>query len=313
MSSVTKSCTLRVIVPKILSQRTMTTLGPLGKAEAKELVLNTGGLTTDDVVRYIREYAKLRDEIGQTVRQLGIQRDSEPATPEFSDLRSRYSDIESHASEVRGEYQKLQSKMDAIDRELQEIDRKMVAVDQLKATGFTDEELMSRASGFRRLLGRLPLKKVESARKALGASLKDTSVMTIGARKGDTQYILAAAPTDEAAQALQTLLLYDFVQIDIPSFDDADVEEAIRSLQSKKEERTRNRQALDSTIEDLRKSLSQPLNQSIDKIAETLLALRASLRLGEGTSTARIFARLDNPLGPVSLATLQKDGVLEQE
>jgi prefoldin subunit 5 len=313
MSSVTKSSTLRIIVPKILSQRTMTTLGPLGRAEAKELVLNTGGLTTDAVVRYIREYTRLRDEIGQTVRQLGIQRDPEPATPEFSDLRIRYSDIESHASEVRGEYQKLQSKIDAIDRELQEVDKKTAAVDQLKATGFSDEELMSRASGFRRILGRLPLKKVESARKALGASLKDTTVMTIGARKGDTQYILAATPTESAAQTLQTLLLYDFVQIDIPSFDDADAEGAIRSLQAKKQELTRDRQALDSMIQDLRRSLSQPLNQSIDKIAETLLALRGSLRLGEGTSTARIFARLDNPLGPVPLAALQKDGVLEQE
>jgi vacuolar-type H+-ATPase subunit I/STV1 len=268
-------------------------------------------LTTENIVRYIREYTKLRDEIGQTVRQLGIERDPEPATPEFSDLKAGYSEVESQAAEARIEFQKHQAKLDNIDRELQEVDRKVLAFDQLKATGFSLEEMMSRATGFRRILGRLPVKKLDAAQKALRASLKDTTFLTTGERKGDTVYILAATPTDNASQTLQTLLLYDFVQTDLPVLENADMEEVIDGLRRKKDELTGDKQSLDSMIHDMRKSLGGPLNQSIDKIAETLLALRGSLRLGEGTSTAHIFARLNNPPGPVTLSALQKDGVLE--
>jgi prefoldin subunit 5 len=313
MSSVTKPSTLRLIVPKILAQRTLTSLSPFGKTDAKELVLSTGGLTTDNVVRYIREYTKLRDEIGQTIRQLGIERDPEPATPEFSDLKTAYSDAESQAVEARGEYQKLQAKLDAIDRQLQEVDRKVISVDQLKATGFSYKETMSGAAGFRRILGRLPAKKLDAAQKALYASSRDTAFMTTGTRKGDTVYVLVATPTDEVAQTLQTLLLYDFVQTEIPAFDGSDFEEALNTWRTRKDELTREKQSVESSIQDLRKSFTRPLNQSIDKIGETLLALRGSLRLGEGTSTAYIFARLDKPPGPVTLSALQKDGVLEQD
>jgi hypothetical protein len=171
--------------------------------------------------------------------------------------------------------------------------------------------MMSRATGFRRILGRLPVKKLDAAQKALHASLKDTTFLTTGERKGDTVYILAATPTDNALQTLQTLLLYDFVQTDLPVLENADMEEVLDGLRRKKDELIGVKQSLESTIEDIRRSLGGPLNQSIDKIAETLLTLRGSLRLGEGTSTAHIFARLNNPPGPVTLNALQKDGVLE--
>jgi prefoldin subunit 5 len=298
-------------VPKILAQRTLTSLGPLGTTDAKELVLTTGGLTTDNIVRYIREYSKLKDEIGQTVRQLGIERDPEPATPVISDLRAGYSDTESQVADARVEYQTLQGKIDAVDRQLQEVDRRLQAADQLKATGFSYEEMMSRAAGFRRILGRLPTKKLDAAQKALRALLKDRTFLTTGAKKGDTVYVLLATPTDDASQTLQTLLLYDFVPTDIPSLDDSDIEDAMNGLRAQKDQLTRDKQSLDNTIQDMRKSLTGPLNQSIDRIAETLLILRGSLRLGEGTSTAHIFARLNSPPGPVTLNTLQKDGVLE--
>jgi len=37
------------------------------------------------------------------------------------------------------------------------------------------------------------------------------------------------------------------------------------------------------------------------------------LRLGEGSSVAHIFARLDRPAAPAILDALQRDGVVEQD
>ena len=104
MSSVSKTSTLRIIVPKILAQRAISSLGPLGKVEAQELILDTGRMTTDDVVRHIKEYTKLRDGISQTFRQLGIERKPESAIPETSDLRTTGSEAETQAAEARSEY-----------------------------------------------------------------------------------------------------------------------------------------------------------------------------------------------------------------
>jgi prefoldin subunit 5 len=311
MSGVSKPSTLRIIVPKILAQKTTTSLGPSAKVDAREITLAMGRLTTGTIVRHMKEYAKLKDEISQTLRQLGIERSPDNATAQVSSIEATFSDAQTQAAQARGEYQRLASELAGVDRQVQEVEKQISTVEQLKATGFSNEEMLSRATGFRRILGRLPSKKVDAAQKALHTLLKDRTVMTVGAKGGDWTYLLVAAPTENASQTLQTLLLYDFIATDMPTFDGPDLGVALKSWQSKKEQLTRNRQSLDSNLEDLRKGQAGVLNGSMDKIEETLLLLRGSLRLGEGTIAAHIFARLEKPPVAVTLNMLQKDGVLE--
>ncbi len=311
MSSVAKTSTLRIIVPKILAQRAVASLGPLGKVDAQELVLDTGRMTTEDVVRYIKEYAKLHDGMSQTLRQLGIERKPESAVPETSDLKTRGSEAETQAAEARGEYQKILSSVEAAERQVQEIEKQISTVEQLKATGFNFDEMMSRATGFRRLLGRIPSKKLDAAQKSLRVLLKERAIMMTGAKKNDSVYTLVATPTEDASQALQTLLLYDFLPTDIPTIGAADATAALTSWQMEKDRLTREKQSQNSRLEALREKLAGPLNRSADNIEETLLLLRGSLRLGDGTKAAHILARLDKPLTPIILNSLQKDGVVE--
>ena len=235
MSSVAKPSTLRIILPKALAQRAMASLGPLGKVDAQELVLDTGRMTTEDVVRYIKEYAKLRDGMSQTLRQLGIERKPESAIPETSDLKTTSSEAETQAAEARREYQKILSSVEAAERQFQEIEKQVSTVEQLKGTGFSFDEIMSGATGFRRILGRLPSKKLDAAQKALRALLKERAVMTTGAKRNDSVHILVATSTEDASQALQTLLLYDFVPTDIPN-----IEAAVALLDGKSQRLLRN-------------------------------------------------------------------------
>jgi len=311
MSSVAKTSTLRIIIPKILAQRTIASLGLIVKVEAQELVLNTGRMTTEDVVSYIKQYAKLRDGISLMLRQLGIDRKPESAIPETSDLKTRGLEAETQAAEARGEYQKILSSVEAADRQVQEIEKQISTVEQVKATGFSFDEMMSRASGFRRTLGRIPSKKLDAAQKALLALLKERAVMTTGAKKNDSVYILVATPTEDASQALQTLLLYDFLPRDIPTIEAADATAALTSWQTEKDRFIREKQSQNSRLEALREELAGPLNRSADNIEDTLLLLRGSLRLGDGTKATHILARLDKPLTPLVLNSLQKDGVVE--
>src|SRR6058998_876454 len=192
MNSVAKTLTVRIIVPKILAQRAISSLGPLGKVEAQELILDTGRMTTDDVVRHIKEYTKLRDGISQTFRQLGIERRPESAIAETSDLSTTRSEAETQAAAARSEYQKILSGVEAADRQVQEIEKQISTVEQLKATGFNSDEMMSRATGFRRILGRLPSKKLDAAEKGLRAVFKERAIMTTGERRKDSVYILVA-------------------------------------------------------------------------------------------------------------------------
>ncbi len=311
MSSAAKSSTLRIIVPKILAQKTTASLGPSGKIDARDVTLSTGRLTTENIVRQIKEYAKIRDEISQTLRQLGIERSPDNAMPQVSNIEAAFFDAENRATQARGEYQRLTSELTGLERQAQEVEKQISTVEQLKATGFSNEEMLSKATGFRRILGRLPSKKVDAAQKALHSLLKERTLMTVGAKGGDWTYLLVATPTEDASQTLQTLLLYDFIATDMPAFDGPDLGNALKSWQSKKEQLILNKDALNMKLEELRKSQAGPLNSSMDKIEETLLLLRGSLRLGEGTTAAHIFARLEKTPLPVTLNVLQRDGVLE--
>jgi vacuolar-type H+-ATPase subunit I/STV1 len=288
-----------------------TSLSPLGKVETREVVLAVDRLTTEDIVRNVKDYARLKEEIAQILRQIGIERDSGPAAPELSDLRPAFSETERIVRDARSEYQEILSQTETIERQIQEVEKQISAVEQLNLTGFSYDEMLSRATGFRRVLGRLPSKKVEGAQKALRALLKDSTVMTTGTKRDDRVYLLVATPTEAASQTLQTLLLYDFIPTDMPVFEGPDLTEALKSWQTKRDDLKKQKDSLNERLESLRKSQAGPLNRSADQVQEILLLLRSSLRLGEGTTAAHILARLEKPLPTVTVNALQKDGMLE--
>lgn len=312
MSTAVKATTLRALMAREEAQMT-TSLAALGKVDAREVIVGTGGLTTEGVVQEIKAYSKLRDEVVQALRQLGIDRKPQVASPNITHLKSAYTTVQNQAGEARGEYQQLASDLSGVERQALEVDKQIATVEQLKATGFSSDEMLSAASGFRRILGRLPSKKLEAAQKAVRTSLKERTVMTTGAKRDDWVYLLVAAPTENASQTLQTLLLYDFVPTDMPTFDGPDLGEALKSWQAKKGQLANDKQSLENKLKDLRQRLDTPLNQSADTVEETLLLLRGSLRLGEGANATHVFARLDKPLENVTLNLLQKGGVLELE
>ena len=311
MSSASKQLTLRILVPTDLAPRTISTLSSLGKTEAEDLALSTSGLTTEKIVRSIKDCTKLREEMTQSLRQLGIPRNPGSARVQLLDLVARSSDAESQTAGARSEFQKVTSELGGIERQTQEVEKQITTVEQLKATGFSNEEMLSAAVGFRRILGRLPSKKLDAAQRALRALLKERTVVTTGARRNDSVYLLVATPTENASQTLQTLLLYDFIPTDMPTFGGPDLGEALKSCQSKKDELAQQKRTLDARLDGLRKSMAQTLNESVDQIEESLLLLRGSLRLGEGTTATHIFARLEKPPTAIQLNSLQKDGVVE--
>src|SRR5438046_10338700 len=181
-------------------------------------------------------------------------------------MKTTGSEAETQAAEARSEYQKILSSVETADRQVQEIEKQVSTIEQLKGTGFSFDEIMSGATGFRRILGRLPSKKLDAAQKALRALLKERAVMTTGAKRNDSVHILVATSTEDASQALQTLLLYDFVPTDIPNIEAVDATAALMSWQMEKDRLIRAKQSPTSQLEALREEMAGPLNRSADKI-----------------------------------------------
>ena len=307
----TKPSTLRLVVPKIIAQRVINSLGPEAKVEAIELDLKTERLTIENVVRYVKEFTKVRDELVLTFRQLGMERDGKPLLPKLSNLDATLQEARKKTQDAQEEYKRILLETESFEREAQEAAKQLATVEQISTTGFNYDELASRITGFRRILGKLPAKKVEAAQKALGAFFKDRAVMTTGARRNDWVYLLVASPTDAASQALQTLLLYDFVPTDMPSFDGPDLKEAMRTWEQKRDKLTREVEGGKQRMTDFRREQSGPLNNLADQVEETILVLRSSLRLGQETKAAHIYARLEKPISTETLNALARDGILE--
>ncbi len=311
MSSPLKPVTVRLIVPQTASAQVLTIIGPTVKAEAEDLVLKTPGLTTSEIVRYIKSYNKLRDEVSQVFRQTGVKREGKPMIQELSNLEAVIKEGQTLLEDIRGKYQRKQSETEGLEREVEEVKKQIASVDQLSETGFSYDEISTQLAGFRRILGKLPVKKLEPAQKALRALLRERTIVATGERKQDWVYLLVASPTDTAPQALQTLLAYDFIPIDMPSLEGGSFTETVRSWRERSDsiaQKIGERRADAKTLEG---GWAQSLNRRADEIEETILTLRSVLRLGEGTGVAHIFARLEEPPPQETLDTLARHGVLE--
>ena len=313
MSSPAKETVLRAILADDASVKTAKALGTPGKTEAKVIPLTSGQLTTEQIVTRIKELSKLRDEILQVMRQLNLTRESGPSPTEQPSYDSEMESARRELEETRNESQELQGRVDKIQREIDDLRKRIAALTEISQTGFATDQLESEAGDFRRVLGRLPAKKLEAAQKAMVSQFKDQAILAVGNRKQDGLYILVAAPKDKSSQALQTLLLYDFTPIEIPDYKSQDVKSEIQSLEDRSKVLTGELDELKVRLDDMRKKAGSTLNRRLDQVVDALMVLRGILKLGEGTQASQIYAHLERVPPAETVSNLARKGIIELE
>src|SRR5205807_5668023 len=311
MSTPAKNTVLRAILADDTSVKMATALGTPGKTESNNITLKSGQLTTEQIVSRIKELSKLRDEIFQAMRQLNLARD--PSTTDQLDYDNELDTAKRELDEARNEYQEVQAKIEKIQRQIDDAKKKIRALTEIAQTGSATNQLESGAEDFRRVLGRLPVKKLEAAQKAVQSQFKDQAILAVGNKKQDTFYVLVAAPKDKSSQALQTLLLYDFTPIEILEYKSPDVKSEIQTEEDRVKVLSKELHELKLQLDDLRKKAGQILNRRLDQVVDALMLLRAILKLGEGTQASRIYAQLEKVLPAETVNNLSRSGIIELE
>lgn len=313
MSTPAKNSVLRAILFDDASVKMATALGAPGKTESKKIALTSGQLATEQIVSRIKELSKLRDEILQVMRQLNLTREAAPSTGDQLDYDSELESVRRELDEARNEYQEVQGKIEKIQRQIDESKKKVAALTEISQTGFATGQLESESGDFRRVLGRLPVKRLEAVQKALQSHYKDQAVLAVGNRKQDMYYVLIAAPKDKSYQALQTLLLYDFTPIEIPEYKSSDAKLEIQTEDARAKLLSKELEELKLQLDDLRRNTGQTLNRRLDEVVEARMLLRGILKLGEGTQASRIYAHLEKAVQSETLNNLSKRGITELE
>ena len=312
MSSPAKAIVLRAILPN--DTLTKTSLGRDGpKIEADTLTLPSEKMTTEAIVVRIKELSKLRDEILQVIRQLNISR--EPGAEQADQLgyHVELDSIREEIDDARSRYQEIQTKIDDVQRQIDDSKKLVSGLGELSKTGFTAEQLESQVSDFHRVLGRVPVKKLEAVQKAVQTQLKEQAILAVGSKGKDTAYILVATPNDKSSQALQTLLLHDFSQVEIPEMRADNPQAAIQAQESKLKVLTTELDRLRHMQDETRKVSGLILNRRLDEISDSLILLRGTLKLGEGRQVSRVYTRLEKPLPAPTMNELTKKGIVEVE
>ena len=309
MSTSAKSSVLRAILTDDASVKVATALGTAGKTESKKIVLTSNRLTTEQIVSRIKELSKLRDEILQVMRQLNLTREAALSAVVALDYDRELESAKRELDGARNEYQEIQGRTEKIQSQIEESKKKIAALVEISQTGFATDQLESEAEDFGRVLGRLPVKKVEAVQKALHAQFKDQAILALGNRKQDAVYVLVAAPKDRSHQALQTALLYDFAPMEIPEYASRDMKSEIQT----EEEVTRELEELRQQLDELSRRAGQTLNRRLDDVTDALMFLRGILKLGEGTQASHVYARLDRVVPAETMSNLTKRGIIELE
>ncbi len=313
MSAAQKPVILRIIVPKTLANRVINSLGPQAKVNANNLILQTDQLITEEIVRYIREYSQLRDELLQMIRQFDIRRDSKPRLDEFPNPDEILEEGRTLLSDTRATFQNARTQLESLERQADDVKRKATRIEQLDKTGFDLATVTAPIPGFKQIIGRMPLKKLESAEKALRIIFKGRIIIARGTPKRDVSYLLVAVPLESVSQAVQTLLQHDFEQLEMPELSSASFRDSLMSLVDKSRELTKELELRKDEIQRLRENMGPSLNSMADKTQEVTMILKAALRVGDGTNAAFIQTRLEQPLSSETLETFSKDGVVEEE
>src|SRR6266704_6099187 len=286
MSVPAKVTILKAILPDDASAKAALGLGTFSKTESRSVTLTSGQMTTEALVGRIKELSKLRDEILQVMRQLNLTREAGMSTVDQLNYDTELESVKRELDEARNEYQEVQGKIEKIQRQIDDSKKRIAALTEISQTGFATEQLDSEAEDFRRVLGRLPIKKLEAARKAVQSQFKDQAILAVGNKKQDAFYVLVAAPKDKSSQALQTLLLYDFTPIEILEYKSPDAKSEIQTEEDRVKVLSKELHELKLQLDDLRKKAGQILNRRLDQVVDALMLLRAILKLGEGTQAS---------------------------
>src|SRR6266700_7168814 len=186
MSTSAKNTVLRAILADDASVKMATALGTPEKTESKRIQLTSGHLTTEQIVGRIKELSKLRDEILQVMRQLNLTREGSPSPVEHLDYDNELESARRELDEMRNQYQEAQGRIEDVRRQLDDSKKRVAVLTEISQTGFATNQLESEAGDFRRILGRLPVKKLEAAQKAMVSQFKDQAILAIGNKKQDT-------------------------------------------------------------------------------------------------------------------------------
>ena len=313
MSTPAKNSVLRAILADDAAVKMVTALAAPGKTESKKIALTSGKMTTEQIVNRIKELSKLRDEILQVMRQLNLTREAAPSTGDQLEYDSELESAKRELDEARNEYQEVQGKIEKIQRQIDESKKKVAALTEISQTGFSTDQIEPDDRDFRRVLGRLPVKKLDAGQKALQSQYKDQAVLAVGNRKQDMYYVLLAAPNDKSSQALQTLLLYDFTPIETPEYKSADVKSEIQTEEANAKALFKELEGLKLHLDDLRRRAGRTLNRRLDEVVDALMLLRGILKLGEGSQASRIYVRLERVAPTETLNSLSRRGVVELE
>jgi len=313
MSSPAKTSVLRAILPNHASTKIALALGTPGKTDSKNVTLTSGNMTTGAIVDRIRELSKLRDEILQVVRQLNLTREAASSPVDQLDYQTELESTRRELDETRNQYQEIQGRIENIQRKIDDSKKKIAALTEISQTGFATDQLESEDGDFRRVLGRLPVKKSDTAQKALQSQFKDQAIVAVGNKKRDGIYILLAVLKDKSSQALQTLLLYDFTPIEIPEFRSHDLNSEAQVEEDRVKVLAKELDELNLKRDELRNKAGQTLNHRLDQVVDALMLLRGILKLGEGTHASRIYAHLQKALPDETVSNLSRTGVIELE
>ncbi len=310
MSTIPKGTTLRLIMPKDSSTRVMATLGPTAKVESRDTVLSGGRLTTDQMVSNIREYSRLRDELFHTIRQVGLTRNARAASSEPSDHATVLVEAREELDEKKASHQDLQSRIENLEKQIDEAKKQISRISEITQAGFSSADIAFAKGEFNRVIGRIPVRKVTDAQRSLQKLLGDQVVLALGNRAKDWVYILVAAPEEKIPQALQTILLYDFSQSEIPKSEEPDLKNAKAALETRVEELSSDLDEAKAEMKRFQDLARESLNHLADNIQDSLIQLQAVLKMGEGSQASRAFAWLAKTPGPKMLNSLSSQGAL---
>src|SRR6266704_1709135 len=313
MSTPAKNTVLRAILADDASVKMATALGTPGKTESNTIPLTSGQLTTEQIVGRIKGLSKVRDEIVQVMRQLNLTREASPSAVDQLDYDSELESAKRELGEAREKYQEVQGRIEKIQRQIDDSNKRIAALTEISQTGFATDQLESDAEDFRRLLGRLPVKKLEAAHKAVQSQFKDQAALAVGNKKQDAFYILIAAPKDKSSQILQTLLLYDFTPIEIPEHELSGVKSEIQRQEDRAKAESEELDELKLQLDDSRRKTGHALNPRLDEVVDALMLLRGILKLGERTNASRVYIRLERSLPAETVENLTRTGIIEFE
>src|SRR2546426_1183498 len=161
MSTTTKGAVLRIILPRTKSENLLAQLGSSQRLERREILLSPGRLTTEEIAKYIREFAKLRDETLHTIRLLGAPRKARNNVEPMKDPGGKLDEYWKQLDRIRDQYRESQSRIEKLEREIEDAKKTIGLINQILETGFAIHDVRTSGLGFNKILGRITTRKLQ--------------------------------------------------------------------------------------------------------------------------------------------------------